>query len=230
MLLKCSQLIVFFSLSFASVLCDCGVPAGGQSLVVNGQNFRRGNWPWMVALFQKSDAEDKFFCGGVLVAQNKILTAAHCIQEKYQGQRNTRDIVLRIGAYDLSDRNEIGVFITTPNEVIIHPEWNPSNQRYDADIAAILLEENVPLTKFIKPVCIGTANLEINEGVVTGWGKSEDKSKVHENIPKELKVPIWTNEQCFLEDGEFSKIGSARTLCAGGRDNSGPCNGKTSSL
>lgn len=155
----------------------------------------------------------------------KVLTAAHCIHEKYQRRRNDRDIRLLFGAYDLNDRDENGVYSASPSDVILHPDWNPHTDRYDADIAAIILEYSVPITKFIQPICIPSSDLETTEGFVTGWGKSEDQSKPNENIPKELKVPLWTNEDCFLESPAIIALASRRTFCAGSRDGSGVCNG-----
>lgn len=141
----------------------------------------------------------------------------------------TRDILLLLGAYNLSDVNEHGVFSASASQVILHPDWNPYVEKYDADIAAIILEGEVPYTQFIRPVCIASSSLEIDSGFasgfVTGWGKSEDQTKIHENIPKELSIPIWTNEHCFLESNEFVKVASKRTFCAGSRDGRGVCSG-----
>src|SRR5215510_15888462 len=37
-------------------------------------------WPWQVALFQKTASGSyRFFCGGSLIAQRWVLTAAHCL-------------------------------------------------------------------------------------------------------------------------------------------------------
>lgn len=47
----------------------------GGGLVVNGKNFKRGAYPWMVALFDISDEEkDFYFCVGTYVLERKVLT------------------------------------------------------------------------------------------------------------------------------------------------------------
>lgn len=133
--------------------------------------------------------------------------------------------MLLLGAFDLNDLFQTGALSGSPAEVFIHPDWNPFNQRYDADIAALVTEDEIPYTKYIRPICLPETDLVAREGYVTGWGESEDKSKEHENLPKQIKIPIVPNESCFLESAEFSKISSKRTICGGARDLIGPCRG-----
>lgn len=162
---------------------------------------------------------------------NKIIffiLAAHCIQDKKRNfQKLPRNILLVFGAYNIDDPYEDGVVSIVPLEVIMHPLWNPSTIRYDADIAALVLEEDLPYTKYIRPVCLPSFEMTAVEGYVSGWGSSSIDKKI-ENIPKQIKVPIKTNEQCFLEkdeDIQLTRIASKTTFCAGGRNSQGPCRG-----
>lgn len=227
MLVKHLLLIILITNYIRESLSQCGVPDSTVSLIVKGENFKRGAWPWMVALMSRATGENKFFCGAVLVSRTKVLTAAHCIQDKHREKIKTRDVWLILGAYDLSNRNEVGVYSVAPSEIIMHPDWNPYVDKYDADIAAIIVEHDVPYNTFIRPVCIASNQIEAREGHVSGWGSSlsPDETKLHENIAKQLKIPVWTNEYCFLESNEFVKVASARTFCAGKRDGAGVCNG-----
>jgi hypothetical protein len=58
-----------------------------QDRVVNGNDANDLQYPWQVGFFYyivdyygpgKPTLTDKFFCGGTLLSENKILTAAHC--------------------------------------------------------------------------------------------------------------------------------------------------------
>lgn len=114
-------------------------------------------------------------------------------------------------------------------EVVLHPDWNPAGRRWDADIAALILDDEVPYTKYIRPICLPTTSLDMREGWMAGWGESEDKTKEHENIPRQLKLPIVSNEDCFIESYALAQIASKRTICAGARDKRGPCRGDSGS-
>lgn len=223
---KLFLLIFAFASSFLLVNSQqCGVPSKTVSLIHRGGDFNRGKWPWMAALLLKVNSEQRFFCGGVLISKTKVLTAAHCIQDKQRERTKTRDIFVLLGAHDLNNRHTPGSYLAAPSDIIIHPDWSPFTEKYDADIAVMIIEDEVPFNKFIKPICMASSDMEVTEGYVTGWGKSEDETKNHENIPKELKLPIWKNEDCYRESIEFAAISSKRTICAGNRDGSGVCNG-----
>lgn len=129
------------------------------------------------------------------------------------------------GAYDLSDLFQTGALSASPTEIFIHPDWNPSTTRYDADIAALVMDDEIPYTKYIRPICMSPVEIDVRVGYVTGWGESEDTTKEHENLPKQIKIPIHSNEHCFLESEEFTQIASKRTICGGARDHVGPCRG-----
>lgn len=139
-----------------------------------------------------------------------------------------RDISALFGTYDLNKPHESGQFSLSPTDVIVHPDWNPFVTSYDADIALLKFESNeIPYTSYIRPVCLwnGSSEPEVTEGYVVGWGKSEDETKEHENIPKKIKIPIFTNEECSLETPALASLSSGRTFCAGWQNGTGVCFG-----
>lgn len=56
---------------------QCGAKNGNQDQerIVGGQNAEPGEWPWIAALFNSG----RQFCGGSLIDDKHILTAAHCV-------------------------------------------------------------------------------------------------------------------------------------------------------
>merc|ERR1712203_1303808 len=54
----------------------CGIegPAIKEGRIVGGVEATEHAWPWQVALF----IDDAWFCGGSIISENYVLTAAHC--------------------------------------------------------------------------------------------------------------------------------------------------------
>lgn len=157
------------------------------------------------------------------------IPAAHCILSKFASKRFVpRDIIAVFGAHDLSDTFEPGKILESPKKIFIHDDWNHLNDRFDADIALLeFLPNKIHFSEFIQPICLWGTKTEpvVTEGIVTGWGKSEDSSKIHENKPKMITAPILTNEKCFLETKSLVDLSSERTFCAGLGNGSGVCSG-----
>lgn len=55
------------------MLSDCGV-APLNTRVVGGENAPAGSWPWQVSIHITFH-----ICGGTLISDQWVLTAAHCI-------------------------------------------------------------------------------------------------------------------------------------------------------
>jgi len=182
----------------------------------------------MVALFLRQEDKELFFCGSVLISASRILTAAHCLWPKNRDSPEiARDVIVKLGAHELNNTREVNVYAMPVAEIIIHPDWNPHIKRFDADLAILVLENEVQFTDYMKPICIADESFvrAADEGIAVGWGQSEDKSRAHENLPREAKLPIPSNEVCLLEHGELTKIASTRTFCAGAKGVKSVCKG-----
>ena len=62
---------------FSGVIC--GVPTIPRTKIVGGDVVTPGSWPWQI--YFKIDASDRTrtpYCGGSLVGDKWIVTAAHC--------------------------------------------------------------------------------------------------------------------------------------------------------
>ncbi|XP_048015241.1 serine protease 27-like [Megalobrama amblycephala] len=54
----------------------CGRPPLNPR-IVSGVNAPEGSWPWVVSL---NDDNGNHFCGGSLINNDWVLTAAHCVE------------------------------------------------------------------------------------------------------------------------------------------------------
>lgn len=152
-------------------------------------------------------------------------TAAHCLHQKDKTEMRIRDILLMFGAYNLNEKS--GAQFRTPSEIILHDDWNPFVETYDADIALLIMDNEVLLSKLITPICIwdSAKDPKTQSGITAGWGKANSEAS-HEMIPKQLSVPIKSQEDCLFSNAAFQKLASKRTFCGGSRDGSGPCTGE----
>uniref|UniRef100_A0A182K6F7 Peptidase S1 domain-containing protein n=1 Tax=Anopheles christyi TaxID=43041 RepID=A0A182K6F7_9DIPT len=155
----------------------------------------------------------KWNCGGSLIWENYILTAAHCTED----HENNAPDVARFADLDLfNDTDNQYAQQLKIVEIIRHPE-HKFRARYH-DIALMRLEHNVLLHDTVAPACLWTDD-EIRFKVLeaTGWG---DTGFAAAKTPILLKVALRPvdNEQCIqhyvnlrgLRDGLH-----ANQLCAG---------------
>lgn len=129
--------------------------------------------------------------------------------------------------YDLNDHLENGRMITVPQQIFIHPRWNPNAMKYNADLAILEPERSITFTIHISPICLWNSQVSVpaSKGTVIGYGKSEDESRKHENIPRQIEVPIIDLQQCHYKEPILATISSPYTFCAGSADGSGVCSG-----
>ncbi len=127
---------------------------------------------------------------------------------------------------DYEYNNPAKVYIS---EFIVHPDWDPTETHYDADIAIAVLEKPLNLSNEIRHVCLNTPsdpiqNFAGKNAKVYGWGLTEDLETGTEL--RDVKVQLVDQALCNSSHAEFSRIMSDTSFCAGARDGkSGPCNG-----
>ena len=96
-------------------------------------------FPWIAAI-QKASEPDPFqaqFCGGVRVAGNKVLTAAHCVVNDVGAVTPAGALKVLIGVSDLYTGSSVPVA-----RVAVHPLYNRSLDRND--VAVLTLAYSTP--------------------------------------------------------------------------------------
>lgn len=156
---------------------------------------------------------------------NYDFAAAHCLHQKGRTEIRASEILLIFGAYNLEENSRRQ--FNTPSKVIIHNDWNPNDASRDADIALLIMEKEVSLSEYIKPICLWeyARDPRVDFGIAAGWEKANATTS-QAKIPKHFKVPIHSQEDCLFSNSAFQILASKRTFCAGSRNANRTCTGK----
>ncbi|XP_063056125.1 chymotrypsin-like protease CTRL-1 [Engraulis encrasicolus] len=184
----------------------CGVPAirpqvSGYQKIVNGENAVSGSWPWQVSLQQSNGFH---FCGGSLINQWWVLTAAHCrVRAGYH--------LVVLGEHNRGSSAE-PIQVMRIAKSISHPYYN--SQNFNNDVTLLKLSSPAQLTQRVSPVCLASSSTSIPSGttcVTTGWGKTGSTSSP--NILQQVALPLLSPAQCKNYWGQ-NRITDAM-ICAG---------------
>ncbi|GLV43287.1 uncharacterized protein CBL_14035 [Carabus blaptoides fortunei] len=185
----------------------CGMKTLSHRIHAGSRQTEPKEWPWMVALLE---GVDTLFCGGVLITDVHVLTAAHCTNS-----RKRENIKIRLGEYDFSQRYETRAADFLVSELIQHSDFDRTT--YDNDIAIIKLNRRTTFNSYIWPICLPPPDLDfVNvSATVTGWGRQGYGTVNTSNVLMEVSLPVWTNDQCAKS---FSQTITKNVLCAAGYD------------
>lgn len=149
---------------------ECLDTTTASVLIVKGEPSPRYKWPWLVSLVLRETKNH--FCGGTLISDRYVLTAAHCLKTKMESSPVRRDeFDVYLGKWNVSDHNEVDAKKAEVEEFFIHEDWL-RGKTWDADIALIKVAYAVVFSSKIRPVCVWTPDLmpAMNDGgVAVGW-------------------------------------------------------------
>lgn len=184
-------------------------PEPGQAMntdlrIVGGMLCRRGECPWQVYIHQKNDFG---FCGGTLITDRWVVSAAHCFEEITPHH-------VTIGNFDKlrRDLDEQKILV---EKLVVHPHFHSAT--FDSDIALLYLAQPAGLGAYATPLCLPNTNLaklllqEGNMGQASGWGNTRYLGRSSRFLLR-VTLPVVSYEKCMKST---SQVITDNMFCAG---------------
>lgn len=197
--------------------------------IAHGKIAEVFEYPWMALL---GGIHGDFHCGGSLIAESFVLTAAHCNKQ--------RVFFVRVGETDLS--KEIDCNYAQGEEdcaekyqdisvdrFVRHNRYSTSRKKND--IALVKLSKPARLNDNVKPICLPLPEMlpkKIpSKMVVSGWGFIEDQSQKSNQL-RYANVPIVDLSQCqqsIRQLHDVYTVDQSQVCAGGGSDRADNCEG-----
>lgn len=109
-----------------------------------------------------------------------------------------------LGRYNLDAQAERGAVARDVKSIHVHPEWKVNSEKWDADLAVLVLTEAVSFTQYIQPVCVpaSAAIDHYDEGTVVSY---RDRTQRDRTVINKLETHLrWDGEKAKAK--KFMKI------------------------
>ncbi|CAL4064029.1 unnamed protein product [Meganyctiphanes norvegica] len=211
-----------------SPACQCGVP-NRQRIIGGTEVSPRREYPWQVGLRTRHpNPPSRYFfnCGGSIINDRWILTAAHCIFDKNTCRWKYdagSPLEVVVGEHSQSTTNEDSreTKIYNVKEYIKHYSF-VCGPTYDYDFALLELTERIPFNNNIRPICLPTDDTKtyVGWGIMLGWGQTTNNDDSLSNNLLEVALPIRANNNC----GRWGRLDNIK-MCVGSTSLNDVCRG-----
>nr|XP_027219510.1 serine proteinase stubble-like [Penaeus vannamei] len=174
--------------------CDgCGVApiSVGNTRIVNGTAASVGEYPYQVAVLS-TIAGRQYQCGGSIIKERWILTAAHCFYDLSNNKATSVDII-----YGTIDINGGAGTTVTASRFIDHPGYDSNTNANDIALVELPQPLNYATDANIQPICLGLQE-DIPFGgkaVASGWGTLSFGGS-SPDVLQEVELDIITIDEC----------------------------------
>ncbi|XP_074491768.1 granzyme B(G,H)-like [Sebastes fasciatus] len=186
MSLHCELLILILVLNLHGQV-HTGEIFGGREAVAHSR-------PYMVLLEKRMQDGKTSHCGGFLLNEDFVMTAAHC----------RANYTALLGVHDATNRIDIQ---TIPVEVKYpHEDYNVTDHK--RDIMLLKLSSKAKFSKNVQPITLadqGDGSLPTN-CAVSGWGSSVQNSTYMTKELMEVNVTLVDSERCAQDNVYCSEV------------------------
>lgn len=222
-----SVIVIFLVAAFTQV------QARPSARIVGGYQQNISQAPWQVSIgWWGSSSLNNHFCGGSIIGDRWVLTAAHCMFDPETGKPEAGALMITIGSTRLSSAQSHNRYkFTFADNVYLHPQYRTSG--FDHDIALIELAtpmnleicgDNCQVIELVTPANEWSTAMLSARAWVSGWGgihryvadaegyPPEGFQQQYTDVLKEVELSIVTCE------GMPAKYYSDNMICAAASD------------
>lgn len=187
--------------------------------IIGGSESLPGAWPSVVQIEKlatsgsgsgSAEPAASFVCGGSLIAERWVLTAAHCVTDEVFGNLdgNVGDYRVRVNSNGVLGAGDA----VTLSNIIVHPRYSITTT--DSDLALLELTyavEGASLMELYQGVApVGTPNTR-----AVGWGITENGTSDPAPALREVDLTVVDNSVCSSVMSAYGVV-TENMLCAGG--------------
>ncbi|XP_013860011.1 duodenase-1 [Austrofundulus limnaeus] len=160
--------------------------------IIGGNVVKQYSRPYMVLLEWRNQMNVTEYCGGFLLSEDFVMTAAHCWATSYR---------VFLGLHSFRDNEKI---VLTVKQAFPHKEY--SNQTYQNDIMLLKLSTKATFSNRVKPIPLADQEGDSlpKSCSVAGWGPTSINGPLSNKL-MEVNVTLTDDEQCVKQNVYCSK-------------------------
>ncbi|XP_055147605.1 granzyme B isoform X1 [Symphalangus syndactylus] len=184
------------------------LPRADAGEIIGGHEAKPHSRPYM-AYLMIWDQKSLKRCGGFLIREDFVLTAAHCWGSS---------INVTLGAHNIKEQERTQQFIPVKT-AMPHPAYNPEN--ISNDIMLLQLERKAKRTTAVQPLRLPSNKAQVKPGQVcsvAGWGQMTPRGEYSHTL-QEVKMTVQEDRTCKFHESRLGHYyDSTIELCVGDPD------------
>ncbi|XP_064471328.1 trypsin-1-like [Ornithodoros turicata] len=184
-------------------------PPRPRGRIVGGHETKPGDYPWQVAISFKTGGKTIHLCGGAILEERWVITAAHCFRTT-----DTSSYIFRVGDF-ARDVKEEGEFDIPADKIIVHRKFNKDT--FQNDIALVRLKRPINFRRnpHLVPICLPESGMDFKGTwcMATGWGDLKYRGPSAKKL-MEVMLPVWDQGECRNAYKAYNQVKDSM-FCAG---------------
>ncbi|XP_003464818.2 granzyme B-like [Cavia porcellus] len=189
------------------------LPRAEAGEIIGGHEAKPHSRPYMAYLKIRLEKSKKI-CGGFLIQEDFVLTAAHCLGSSTSTNPLAsvyRQIEVTLGAHNIKEQEDTQQVIRV-QKAFPHPDYN--RKKRINDIMLLKLEKKAKLTKAVQLLTLPKRRTEVNPGTrcqVAGWGRLSPRGRPARTL-QEVEMVVQMDKKC---EDRFKNYDRATEICVG---------------